>query len=704
MEATTKRWCVVMSVFVGITLSSGAYAATITVEAGGDLAAANATAVAGDVIEIAAGTYVLSAALEIKDGVTYQGAGSGETILDCNGLTRAFDGRGDTAQNDSLPYSETGYPANTSGPQDWMIKGLTVINGVADAVNKSVERVGADPNRVPPLTDNVISHPGMSTSGGGLVLGNDAQGTLVDVAFDNCLALATGVNDSDPNLPTFLGYGGAVYMNGATADVVDCSFTGCMASNDGGAINASNPVSENLDLSIENSIFVNNRARDDGGAISSVRRNLSVINCTAEGNQTGLDLENDNVSGDPDGGFLYATGADKVNETGYNFDTPLEMLAYGGVVHVVDCNISNGSARRGGAMRSNSCAQLFVTNTTIADCHARGNDGGGIYASGPSPINPDANAVGDPGVYVEGVSIDGCTAGDDGGGIHVDNWSTTSNSNYLESPTVVINDTVVTNCGADLGESTDGGGIFLNNKLDITITHTRVDHCTSSRHGAGIMIDGTIDMATLDSCQISNCANNDSRTDGDGAALCFDQDDNKDITVSNCIFANNVNLQDDGVVRIDAELLTVANCTLVGNSSADKGILYFGTSKEDASVVTNIAFNNLFVNNDSSPGSDSTLGWSKSGNNNMTQNNGFFGSVLDGDSEIKNTSDADLGLTGNFITTVDPVVDAVGGDYHLAIGSEAIDAGSAEGAPDQDIEGTVRPQGAAPDVGAYESL
>ena len=51
-------------------------------------------------------------------------------------------------------------------------------------------------------------------------------------------------------------------------------------------------------------------------------------------------------------------------------------------------------------------------------------------------------------------------------------------------------------------------------------------------------------------------------------------------------------------------------------------------------------------------------------------------------------------------------VDAAGGDYHLASGTDAIDAGvgSFEGveAPPHDRDGTVRPQGNGLDVGAYE--
>ena len=49
---TRKKTCNAMiAVLLAIAISTGAYAATITVEAGGDIAAANATAVAGDVID-----------------------------------------------------------------------------------------------------------------------------------------------------------------------------------------------------------------------------------------------------------------------------------------------------------------------------------------------------------------------------------------------------------------------------------------------------------------------------------------------------------------------------------------------------------------------------------------------------------------------------------------------------------------------------
>jgi len=694
--------------------------ATIIVEPGGDIAAANAMAVAGDIIGIAAGTYPITEAIEIKDGVTYRGEGSGQTIIDCGSVTRAFVGWGDGSQNDDLPYSETGYPANTSGPKDWVIQGLSIINGVADDVNKSVRRVG-DPTIDPPLAANEILNPDKSASGGGILVDNGAEGTLIDVAFDNCNALAIEVDNTDPAAPTttYLGSGGAVEMGWATVNIFDCTFTNNSTSNDGGAVRASNPDPENWDLSIENSTFTNNSARDDGGAIYAVRRNLSIINCVADGNKGGLDpaVMADNVSGDPDGGFLYITGTNKIDGTSYTADTPpLEMTSYGGVVNIDGCTINNGEARRGGAIRSNSAARLVVTNTSFTNCNATDN-GGAIFGNSPSPINPAAidpndpnaaSAIGEPGIYLDGVTIDGCIAADDGGGMDIDNWGVTSNDNYIEYPKVVINNCAVRNCRAgspapDDGNR-DGGGIRLNNVLDVTITNTVVENCTAGRNGAGIMVDGVCNSIVMDGVRVSGCVNDEiSGEGGDGTGVNMDQDDNAFVLVTNCIFDNNINNQDDGAIRIDGDNITVANCTFVGNKTADHGVLYFKTAREDPAVVTNKAINNLFVNNDTSVGSDCVIDWDKDLNNNITLNNGFFGNILDNDSLIEDTADADLGLTANFIAAVDPLVDTAGGDYHLAAGSEAIDAGTAVDAPDHDFDDNVRPQGAAHDVGAYES-
>ena len=403
--------------------------------------------------------------------------------------------------------------------------------------------------------------------------------------------------------------------------------------------------------------------------------------------------ENGAIADNPDA-FEVLSGSADDDLTDVELQTYLDENPPGSAGHLV---INGEMNEKGGAICMLNGAKGTIRNCTFLNNSAV-NDGGAIYAN-LSPFN----AVGDAGISLEGVTIDGCTAGDDGGGLCVDSSGDDPNS----VPALVINSTMVTNCRAggpapDDGDR-DGGGIYLNNRLNVTITSTLVDTCTAGRHGAGIMMDGQV-VAELDGCQISNCANDVIDGEGgDGAAISIDTDASI-VSISNCIFNNNVNSQDDGIVRVDAHEAMIINCTFVGNvSAADQGIVRYSTDEDDTSVHNGVV-NCMFVNNDPSGGSDQVIAHNKGNVTYTYTNNAFFGNILDeGDSHIDSIADEDLGLFGNLLLTTDPLIDTAGGDYHLAVGSEAINAGTADGAPDHDIEGNARPQGAAPDIGAYES-
>ncbi|HCO94188.1 MAG TPA: hypothetical protein DIU00_09590, partial [Phycisphaerales bacterium] len=99
---------------------------TIPVDPNSDITAANELAMPGDTIEFAEGTYYITSQIEIKDGVTYRGAGPGLTIIDGNDTTRAFVAWGDRS------YNEGNENPNNSGPKGWVIEGITIQNCVAD--------------------------------------------------------------------------------------------------------------------------------------------------------------------------------------------------------------------------------------------------------------------------------------------------------------------------------------------------------------------------------------------------------------------------------------------------------------------------------------------------------------------------------------------------------------------------------------------
>jgi len=60
-------------------------------------------------------------------------------------------------------------------------------------------------------------------------------------------------------------------------------------------------------------------------------------------------------------------------------------------------------------------------------------------------------------------------------------------------------------------------------------------------------------------------------------------------------------------------------------------------------------------------------------------------------------------INGNDHQTGDPLfADIADADYHILLGSPAIDTGSSTGAPVDDYDGSPRPQGSGFDIGAFE--
>jgi len=316
--------------------------ATIPVDPNSDIAAANELAQPGDTLAFAEGTYYITSQIEIKDGVTYRGAGPGLTIIDGNDVTRAFAAWGDRSVANGQVDADGNPVPNATGPKDWLLEGMTIQNCVADTINRSdilstardlldnyagtpytlataqAENGGianvpewfdilsgsADDN----LTDvelqayldanpvgsagHLVDNDDKDGDGGAIFVGAQAVGTIQSCDFLNNHTPAEGDGDD----------GGAINITGlSVVTVIDCWFDGnytCSptgvsvegADGDGGHIklegNSASALTPGTTLIAQKTVFLNARSEDDGGAIKSTGDGtvIRLDSCWFEGN------------------------------------------------------------------------------------------------------------------------------------------------------------------------------------------------------------------------------------------------------------------------------------------------------------------------------------------------------------------------------------------------------------------------------------
>lgn len=321
----------------------------IEVATADELTAAAEAVLPGGSIILAEGTYNLTAQMVVKDGVTYQGAGPGLTIIDGGNLTRAFTAWGDRN------YNNTNDNPNDSGPKGWVIEGLTMQNCVADGndlaafagiafnllgdfaendldgsggldLEEADDDAGAirlpgpdgieqslddDIHRFEAMDTNgngqlseaeleaqllsdVVEFPDETRDGGAIFVGNAAVGTIQNCEFLNN---ATPEDGDD---------GGALCIAGLSVVTVnDCLFDGNSAvspfaaniggapDGDGGHIKvqgaSASALTPGSTLIAHRCKFLNGRAEDDGGAVqaSAVGAVVRLDACWFEGNIAG---------------------------------------------------------------------------------------------------------------------------------------------------------------------------------------------------------------------------------------------------------------------------------------------------------------------------------------------------------------------------------------------------------------------------------
>jgi parallel beta-helix repeat protein len=181
-----------------------------------------------------------------------------------------------------------------------------------------------------------------------------------------------------------------------------------------------------------------------------------------------------------------------------------------------------------------------------------------------------------------------------------------------------------------------------------------------------------IKLGDSSSASITNCTITGNTTEWGGAGIEFV---NSSPTVTNCIISNNTATSNGGGIRCRLNSSpTITNCTISNNTAGGGGGGMYIQTNSSAAVTNSILWADAPEEISVETGtitvtySDIQGGWEGIGN-----------------------IDADPLFVG-------------AGDYHLTAGSPSIDAGTSDGAPAIDIEGTTRPQGNGYDMGAYEEF
>jgi hypothetical protein len=235
------------------------------------------------------------------------------------------------------------------------------------------------------------------------------------------------------------------------------------------------------------------------------------------------------------------------------------------------------------------------------------------------------------------------------------------------------------------GKADYGGGILVNNVFTVSIANCVFDSNSVTGNGGGI--DNYKGHLTVE-----NSSFFDNTAAGKGGGISSGE---AHMTIENSSFFNNTATGKGGGIHNYSTSPSITNSLFYENgASAGGGI--------DNSYSSPTIMNCTFARNG---GGIHTSGW---GHKSYIINSIVWGNSsyqISGDAAIT-YSDIEGGYEGEGNIEADPLFENAQPpgkpDLHLKAGSPAIDVGTADGAPDTDLDGNSRPNGQGYDMGAYE--
>jgi hypothetical protein len=199
-----------------------------------------------------------------------------------------------------------------------------------------------------------------------------------------------------------------------------------------------------------------------------------------------------------------------------------------------------------------------------------------------------------------------------------------------------------------------------------------------------------------------------------GGGICNDGNGNYSSPVGGNLSLENVTVGGNtatdyyggGIMLNQGSSSYFVNCTIANNTNSNSNATYSGAGVFGLGANAFAFLNTLVVNNRNSGGvnncyqiSSSSLGWSS--NNPAYFDMGVpFGHDMSDDGSCGSFTTSSNILLATSLTTSTALAGV--GTYKLQYGSAAIDTGDPTNYPAADVFGTSRPQGTAPDIGAYE--